>query len=319
MHSSKRLSAGTVLMLTLPPLLWAGNAVVGRLMVGHIAPLALSFCRWFFALLALLPFSAVSLWRGRALLRRHWVVLARQGFLGVACYNSIQYVALHTTTPLKVSLITSASPVFVTLLGAALYGESIGAAAWGGSLLSVAGVAVVVTGGHVLRLASLHLASGDLMMLLAVFLWALYTWDLRRNPVALPRLALLAAQVAWGTLFIAPLAAWERWGLGHVTHWSPSVALAIGYVALFASVLACACWGAAVARVGAQIPSYFGNLAPVFAALLAYGFLGEGIALYHVVGAALIFAGIHVALRGRASAAIPARREAAAGADSLDP
>ncbi|MDE2119776.1 MAG: EamA family transporter, partial [Betaproteobacteria bacterium] len=85
MQTSHRLSAGTVAMLTLPPLLWAGNAVVGRLMVGQVAPLALSFFRWFFALLALLPLTGASLWRARAVLREHWVVLARQGFLGVAC------------------------------------------------------------------------------------------------------------------------------------------------------------------------------------------------------------------------------------------
>ncbi|MDE2121481.1 MAG: DMT family transporter [Betaproteobacteria bacterium] len=309
MQTSHRLSAGTVVMLTLPPLLWAGNAVVGRLMVGQIAPLALSFFRWFFALLALLPVTGAALWRSRAVLRAHWKVLARQGFLGVACYNSIQYVALHSTTPLKVSLITSAAPVFVTLIGAMLFGEAIGMAAWGGSALSVAGVAVVVTEGHLQRLAGLHLARGDLMMLGAVFLWALYTWDLRRNPLALPRLGVLTAQVAWGVLFIAPVAAYEHWGQGQQTHWSVHVVLAIGYVSLLASVVAYACWGAAVARVGAQIPSYFGNLAPLFAALLAYLFLGERIAVYHVVGAALIFAGIHVALRGRASARVPARPE----------
>ncbi len=314
MSAPRSLSPSTLLMLSLPPLLWAGNAVVGRLMVGQIAPLALSFCRWFFALLAVLPFTVAPLWRGRALLRRHWKVLARQGLLGVTCYNSIQYVALHSTTPLKVSLITSASPVFVTLLGALLFGEAIGLSAWLGSLLSVAGVAVVVTEGHLQRLAGLHLARGDLMMLVAVFLWALYTWDLRRHPVALPRLSLLAAQMAWGTLFIVPLAAYERWGLGEVTHWTPRVALAVAYVALLASVLAYACWGAAVARVGAQIPSYFGNLAPVFAALLAYAMLGERIAGYHVVGALLIFAGIHVALRGRASQRVAAQPAGATGA-----
>lgn len=299
MQTTPRLSAGTLLMLVLPPLLWAGNAVVGRMMVGQIGPLALSFFRWCFAWLAVLPFAAPGLWRGRALLRRHAVVLARQGLLGVASYNSLQYVALHTTTPLKVSLIGAAAPVFVTLLGALLFGEAIGAAAWTGGALSVAGVAVVVSAGHPQRLVGLHLARGDLLMLLAVFLWALYTWDLRRHPVRLPRLSLLAAQVAWGTLFIAPLAAWERWGLGQVTHWTLPVVLAVAYVAAFASVLAYACWGAAVSRVGPQVPSYFGNLAPVFAAVLAYGLLGERLRLYHVVGAALIFAGIRVALRGR--------------------
>ncbi len=294
-------------MLLLPPMLWAGNAVVGRLLVGQIAPLALSFYRWLFALLALSPFTARTLWRSRGVLRSHWKVLARQGFLGVTCYNSIQYVALHSTTPLKVSLVTSASPVFVTLLGALLFGEAIGVAAWAGSVLSVAGVAVVVTEGHLQRLAGLHFAPGDLMMLVAVFLWALYTWDLRRHPVALPRLSLLSSQIAWGLLFIAPLAAYERWGQGQTTHWGPQVALGIAYVSLLASLLAYGCWGAAVGRIGAQIPSYFGNLAPLFAAVLAYLFLGERIAPYHVVGALLIFAGIHVALRGRTGIGAPRR------------
>lgn len=288
-------------MLLLPPMLWAGNAVVGRLMVGQIAPLTLSFCRWLFALLVLLPFTGRTLWRSREVLRRHWKILARQGFLGVTCYNSIQYVALHSTTPLKVSLITSASPVFVTLLGAALFSETLGVSAWAGGALSVAGVAVVVTEGHLQRLSGLHLAPGDLMMLVAVFLWALYTWDLRRNPVALPRLSLLTSQIVWGLLFIAPVAAYARWGLGQTTHWGQPVALGIAYVSLLPSLVAYGCWGAAVGRVGAQIPAYFGNLAPLFAAVLAYLFLGERIAAYHVIGAVLIFAGIHVALRGRAS------------------
>lgn len=309
MHSTHRLSAGTVLMLTLPPLLWAGNAVVGRLMVGQIAPLTLSFCRWLCALLVLLPFTGTTLWQSRAVLRTRWKTLARQGFLGVTCYNSIQYVALHSTTPLKVSLITSASPVFITLLGALLFGEAIGMAAWGGSALSVAGVAVVVTEGHLQRLAELQLASGDLMMLGAVFLWALYTWDLRRHPVALPRLSLLTSQIAWGLLFIAPIAAYASWGLGQATHWNQRVALGIAYVGLLPSLVAYGCWGAAVGRIGAQIPAYFGNLAPLFAAVLAYLFLGDHIASYHIVGAALIFAGIHVALRGRASARVPALPE----------
>ena len=299
MRAHTQLDFNTVLLLILPPLLWAGNAVVGRLMVGQIPPLALSFYRWFFALLLALLFTGRGLWRQRALLRQHWKTLATMGFLGIACYNSLQYVALHTSTPLNVSLITSSAPVFILLIGALFYREPIGPASWWGAALSVAGVMVVVTKGQIEHLLQLRLATGDLLMLLAVFLWGFYTWELRRRPLGLSPLASLTVQMAWGSLFIAPFAAFEHWGMGESTHWSLLVALAIGYVAVLASLLAYVCWGTAVARTGAQIPAYFGNLAPVFAALLSYVFLHEGIALYHLAGAVLIFAGIHVALRAR--------------------
>ncbi|MHB1689384.1 MAG: DMT family transporter [Thiomonas sp.] len=305
MRPHVKLDFNTLLLLILPPLLWAGNAVVGRLMVGQIPPLALSFDRWFLALLVALLFTGPGLWRQRALLQQHWKPLARMGFLGVACYNSLQYVALHTTTPLNVSLITSAAPVFILLTGAVFYREPIGPASWWGAALSVAGVVVVVTKGQIDHLLRLHLATGDLIMLLAVFLWGFYTWELRRRPLGLTPFASLTVQMAWGSLFIAPFAAFEHWGLGESTHWGTPVVLAIGYAALLASLLAYVCWGTAVARTGAQIPAYFGNLAPVFAAVLSYLFLHEGIALYHLIGAALIFAGIHVALRARPRA-VPA-------------
>jgi drug/metabolite transporter (DMT)-like permease len=233
------------------------------------------------------------------LLRLHWKTLATMGFLGIACYNSLQYVALHTSTPLNVSLITSSAPVFILLIGALFYREPIGPASWWGAALSVAGVMVVVTKGQIDHLLQLRLATGDLIMLLAVFLWGFYTWELRRRPLGLSPFASLTVQMAWGSLFIAPFAAFEHWGMGESTHWGLPVVLAIGYVAVLASLLAYVCWGTAVARTGAQIPAYFGNLAPVFAAVLSYVFLHEGIALYHLAGAALIFAGIHVALRAR--------------------
>lgn len=300
MTARTRFDLPTLALLTLPPLFWAGNAVVGRGMVGLIAPLGLSFWRWFVALALALPFTAAVLWRERAVLRRQWARAAWLGFLGVGCYNSLQYIALHTATPLDVSLITASAPVFILLIGALLYREAVDPRALAGAALSLAGVAVVVSTGRWQVLAALHWAPGDLIMVVAVALWGVYTWELRRRPLALPPLASLSAQMAWGVVFIAPFAAFERWVLGVPTHWGMPVALAIGYVALAPSLLAYACWGIAVARTGAQLPAYFGNLAPVFVALLSVLFLHQGIASYHVIGALLIFAGIRVALGGRA-------------------
>ncbi|MEW6561329.1 MAG: DMT family transporter [Pseudomonadota bacterium] len=299
-HDKPRLlDPQTALLLTLPPLFWAGNAVVGRLMVGQIPPLALSFYRWLFALLLALLIVGPDLWRHRAVVRRRWVSLAIMGMLGVGSYNSLQYVALETTTPLNVSLITSSAPVFILLIGGAFYKQAVGWAQLVGALLSIAGVALVVAKGDLAHLAALHVAPGDLIMLVAVFLWAIYTWELRQRPLGLAPMTSLAAQMIWGVLSILPFMLAERWIGGQVTHWGGPVWLALAYVAVLPSLLAYWCWGSAVGRVGAQIPAYFGNLAPLFAALLSWLFLHETIHWYHLWAALLIFAGIHVALNAR--------------------
>jgi drug/metabolite transporter (DMT)-like permease len=297
--SHSLLDPSTVLLLTLPPLFWAGNAVVGRLMVGQIPPLALSFYRWLFALLLALLIVGPDLWRNRAVLRSKWKSLAVMGILGVGSYNSLQYVALETTTPLNVSLITSSAPVFILLIGGAFYKQAVGRAQWIGALLSIAGVALVVAKGDLAHLTALHFAPGDLIMLVAVFLWAIYTWELRQRPIGLAPMTSLAAQMIWGVLSILPFMLAERWIGGETTHWGGPVWLALAYVAVLPSLLAYWCWGSAVGKVGAQIPSYFGNLAPLFAALLSWLFLNETIHWYHLWAALLIFAGIHVALNAR--------------------
>ncbi len=65
-----RLSGRTALLMTLPPLLWAGNALDGRLLVGSVPSLTLNFLRWFLATLLLLPLE----WR---VLRRPHDIAAR--------------------------------------------------------------------------------------------------------------------------------------------------------------------------------------------------------------------------------------------------
>ena len=170
MSARPHVDARIALLLTVPPLMWAGNAVVGRLMVGQVPPLLLNALRWVLAALILLPFGWSLLAtpaRRRELLER-WRPLAMLGLLGVGCYNALQYLALTTSTPLNVTLIAASSPVCMMLIGAVGYGthptrrELIGAA------LSIAGVLLVLVRGDALALTSLRFVPGDLMMLAAV-------------------------------------------------------------------------------------------------------------------------------------------------------
>ncbi|HEV7912677.1 MAG TPA: DMT family transporter, partial [Albitalea sp.] len=141
-----RISARTAVLMTLPPLLWAGNAVVGRLAVGSVPPLTLNFLRWTLAMLLLLPLGWRVL-RDPAAIAARWKHLLLIGLLGVGTYNSLQYLALVTTTPINVTLIAASMPVWMLLVGALLHDEHPTRRQIAGAVLSLAGVLLVIARG----------------------------------------------------------------------------------------------------------------------------------------------------------------------------
>jgi len=294
---TSRLTPSTAALLVLPPLFWAGNAVVGRALVGHFPPLALSFWRWALAFAILAPFAVGSIRAHRDTIRSHWQALAALSFLGVACYNSLQYLALQTSGAVNATLIGASGPVAGLLIGAAFYQARVTRRQWTGAALSAAGVLWVIARGDLANLTALRFAMGDLIMLVATVLWSFYTWMLRRQRPPLPMTAFLAVQIGLGALMILPLYVIELAFTQRVPEATATNLAALLYVALLPSIVAYYCWDRGVARAGAVLPMHFVNLTPVFAALLATFFLAEPIGLYHFVGGALILFGIHLANR----------------------
>lgn len=297
----------TAVLLTLPPLFWAGNAVVARMIVGQFPPLALSFLRWAVALAILLPFAWRALREQRAAIRAHWKTVALIGVIGVGGYNTFQYLAVQTSTALNVTLIASSTPVFVLAVGALFFGERPRRAQLVGALLSIVGVLVVLTRGDPANLLQVSFVAGDLIMLAANLTWTIYTWLLRKRRPALPIAPFLAVQMIFGVLAIAPFAAAEALVAQQTVRWNATTVLALLYVATLPSLVAYYCWDRGVARVGAVIPVYFANLTPLFAAALSTALLGEAPRPYHAVALALIVGGIHLAARISAApaAAVP--------------
>jgi drug/metabolite transporter (DMT)-like permease len=297
-------------LLTLPPLMWAGNAVVGRLMVGQVPPLTLNALRWALAALLLAPL-AWRVWRDRAAIGRAWVYLLAIGTLGVGAFNSLQYLALVTSTPLNVTLINASMPVWMLLVGAVAYAQRPTRGQLLGALLSFAGVATVLTRGAWAALADLQFVVGDALMLLAVMGWAVYSWLLVRPPPSMraPQrpdwdwAAFLFVQMLFGLLTAGGAAIVETALVAHPpVDWSnPKVLAALAFVAIGPSLVAYRCWGLGVAQAGPTLAAFFVNLSPLFTALLSAALLGERPQPYHALAFALIVAGIVVSsLRQRA-------------------
>ena len=304
--SPNRLTPATAALLVIPPLMWAGNAVVGRLMQDTVPPITFNFLRWTLALLMLLPIAGWVLRPGSALWP-HWRRFALLGLLGVGLYNAMQYMALKTSTPINVTLVAAATPIWMLLLGRLFFGTGISRRAALGAALSLAGVATVLARGELDQLLAVKLVRGDAWMLGASLAWATYSWLLARpkpgsEPAAIKAdwAAFLLAQVAMGLVWSGSMTAGE-WALlahggdarSHIS-WGWPLAAALLYVAVGPSLLAYRCWGAGVARVGPTIAGFFSNLTPLFAAVLSATLLGEMPRLYHAAGFALIVGGILV-------------------------
>jgi drug/metabolite transporter (DMT)-like permease len=297
------------LLMTVPPLLWAGNAVMGRLAVGHVPPLTLNALRWALALVILLPWAwpAVATPEARAALRLRWKPLALLGLLGVGAYNALQYMALTTSSPLNVTLIAASMPVGMLAIGAAFYRTRPTARELLGAALSLAGVAVVLARGEWSQLAAVRFVPGDVLMIGAVAAWAFYSWQLARPHPLLAGGArppwdwagFLFAQMLFGAAFAGAAALGEAvvTAPAYTIRWSPWVIALLAYVAVGPALIAYRCWGLGVAQAGPALAALFSNLTPLFAAALSAALLGEAPQGYHMVAFGLIVAGIVASVR----------------------
>ncbi len=297
---STGLNLRTALLLLVPPMLWAGNAVVGRLVHELVPPITLNFLRWALAFVILLPMAGWVLRRGSGLWP-HWKRFLLLGLLGVGAYNALQYLALQTSTPLNVTLVASSTPVFMLGIGWLFFGQRVSRRQIAGAILSIAGVLVVLSRGQWALLSQVELVIGDLYVLLATMAWAFYSWLLSqpKEPPALRQdwAAFLMAQIIFGLAWSGMFAAGE-WALtdAHIS-WGWPLAAALLFVAVGPAILAYRCWGLGVQRAGPAIAGFFANLTPLFAALLSAAFLGELPSLYHAFAFGLIVGGIVVSSR----------------------
>ena len=114
---TQKISPSTAVLLTIPPLLWAGNAIVGRLVHELVSPITLNFLRWALAFLILLPMG-YSIFKPGSGLWQNRTRFGLLGLLGIGLYNALQYLALQTSAPINVTLVAAGMPVWMLLVGA---------------------------------------------------------------------------------------------------------------------------------------------------------------------------------------------------------
>lgn len=286
------------LLLTLTPLFWSCNWIIGRALHEDVPPLAMTFFRWLFAVLMLAPFALPHVVRDLPVLRRHWRTMLLLGALGVGSHNALAYLGLNYTTATNGVILNSFIPVMIIALSWVFTDERLTRLQLAGVAVSLLGVLAILSHGSVDTLAFLRLNAGDLLVILSMAVWSVYTILLRRRPTGLNTLSFLFVLAVIGDLCMLPFWLGEM-AFGRMIVWSSETLAALVAIALFSSILAYLFWNRGVAEVGANVAGLFLHLMPVYGVLLAWVFLDERLAPYHVAGIALILMGIWITSRRR--------------------
>lgn len=281
------------LLLTLTTLFWAGNAIAGKLAAGVIPPFTLTFVRWTLVVAIVYVVARPHLAAHRDIIRKHGLFVMLLGVLGFSFFNFALYGALNFTSALNVSIEQSAFPSVVMLLMFIIYRERISALQGVGVLLSVIGIAITVSQGSLARLLALEFNIGDVIMMLGVFVYSLYSILLRYRP-QLPWHIFMLIMAVGAALVALPPAIWEvANGVYPQASWKVPALLA--YIILFPSLLSQVFWVRGVELIGPSRASVFINLVPVFGSGLAVLIVGEVFAAYHAAGIVFVVSGVMLA------------------------
>ncbi len=287
------------LLLTLTPFFWACNWIIGRGLATSIPPMAMTFYRWFFALLMLAPFAWPHVKCEWPIVWRNRRIMLLLGVVGIGTHNALAYLGLNYTTAMNGVILNSFIPVMIIALSWVFLRQRLAPVQLMGVAVSLSGVLSILSQGSLETLATFQVNRGDLFVILSMLLWSIYTICLRWKPAGLHMLTFLFVIAVIGDTVILPFYLVES-AMGAILTFTPTSIAALLCVALFSSVLAYIFWNRGVEQVGASVAGLFVHLMPVFGTILAWLFLGERLHAYHVVGIALILSGIYVTSRAAA-------------------
>ena len=298
------MAARAYLYLTITAAGWGGNAVAGKLAVGHISPAMLTSLRWVVAVLILLPFAWPHLRHDWPIIRANAWRLFFLGLLGFALFNNFLYLGLNYTSAINGVILQAATPLVIFIASFVLLRQRTLFAQLMGFGLSVVGVVLVATDGQPARLLDLDIGLGDALLLMAVLCYGLYTVALRWKPQLhwLSLMTMLAIAAMIGSL---PFTLWES-AAGRMIVPDAQGWLIVLYAATIASIVTQVLYIRGNEMIGGNRAGLFFNLVPIFGTIFAVVILGEQLQAYHLIALVLVLGGIALAERR-------GRRQAAAG------
>ena len=285
------------ILLIIATLLWGGNFVIGRAVTGDIEPITLALLRWCTAFIVFLPIAYRPLKQEWHKLKANFHIVIILAITGVAAFNTLVYIGVHYTTSINASLMNSSTPIIIYLLSFFFLKERLSKQQIIGTALSLIGVAFILSGGKLSTLLSFQFNKGDLIVLLAVACWAIYSLLIKQYASKLPGYSTFLVTIVLGILILLPFTIWERMHVASSIEWNLTTISAILYVGILASIVAFLSWNKGVVALGANRASIFLNFIPLFASIFAVLFIGESLQITQLIGGLAVIVGALIANR----------------------
>ncbi|WP_312107948.1 DMT family transporter [Brevibacillus reuszeri] len=275
-----------VMLLLLTSLLWGGNFVLGKSLVGHASPLTLTSLRWIIAVLCLLP---MVWWKEKKLLppRDAILPLLCMGITGVVLFNVFQFLALEMTSATNVGLISTLNMITISLFSFVFLKEKIKLLQVFTMMFLLVGVVLILSKGNISYLLSLQFNSGDLWMLAAVCVWGIYSvcskWAMNKTT---PLMSILYSAI-FGLLILLPF----NVGDFTITNIDAPFIGSLLYTGVISTVVCMVLWNLGVQKLGATTSGIFLNFNPIFTSILAFFLIGEQMTWLQGVGGMIVIFG----------------------------
>ncbi len=284
-------------LLLIATILWGGNFVIGRAVASEVSPFTLSFLRWCTALIVFLPIAWTPLKREWPILRKHVRIVFLMAFTGVASFNTLIYIALHYTTSINASLMNTSTPILIFILSFIFLKERLNRYQMVGTVISLIGVILIISKGSFSTLLQFSFNIGDIIVMIAVICWAIYSLMVKHYSNVLPGNSTFFVSIIIGILVLFPFFIYELFQPVSAISWSMTSIFSILYTGIFASIIAFLCWNTGVIRLGANRAAIFLNFIPMFATIFAIVFIGESLQLFQLIGGAFVICGVYLSTR----------------------
>jgi drug/metabolite transporter (DMT)-like permease len=278
----------------------ASNHIIGRWVQGDMPPMGVGFWRLAIATFVLLPFVGRSVWAKRGIIREHWKLFLVMAVALGPFGNAAVYVAYHFTTAINGGVVSTAQPVATVLITFFVFKESITRAQTLGIILATVGVFVIISRGDLAILATLKPNIGDLIMLAAMFGFAVHNSLLRKIPSSFTTAEILLSVQCFSMLVMLPLYVTETIVFKPMpVTWEAAAVMA--WLGIGVAIVAVGFTNTSVLAIGANKATISNYIRALITALLAVLILGERLEVFHLVAFAFVVAGVVMLGRGRRS------------------
>ena len=280
------------IMLVCATLFWAGNFNIGKVaFFENIPPFSLAFLRWTLVWLILIPFTYKEIFNLKRVIFKNFRLLFLLGLSSVFLYSAFTYKALNYTQVINASLFNTAVPATIILVCFLLKIEKTNKFQLSGLFISILGILAIITKLDLNILLSLDFNRGDILMIVAIISWGVYSAFLKKRNFEISLLALIQITCTFGLIMLAPAFLIEL-SQGNSVKINLNLFYILLYVAIFPSIGSYYCWAGAVSIIGANRAGIFLSLIPLFSTFLAMIFFDEKFLFFHLIGSILIILGL---------------------------